>query len=109
MIHDSRLVFITTLVGFAALSEQWGPEIKDDPNRQYVDAKNCGTTDDLAQRIEICAKPVLDLVQGTLEKWPKNINDARDLCVSVSIINTILFIDVYLIFDSHLQKNDKIN
>lgn len=50
----------------------------------YVDVKNCGTTDDLAERIEICAKPWMDMIQGTIEKWPRNTNDVKELCLTVS-------------------------
>lgn len=39
---------------------------------------------DLSARVEICAKPLMDLLQGRVEKWPRVENDINDLCQSVS-------------------------
>ena len=44
----------------------------------------CGNSDDLAKRVEVCAKPLMDLLQGTIEKWPRTNEDAKGLCDSVS-------------------------
>lgn len=43
---------------------------------------NCGTLNDVSKRVEICAKPLMDLLQGTVEKWPRSEEDAMKLCES---------------------------
>ncbi|KAG9509088.1 hypothetical protein GZH46_02404 [Fragariocoptes setiger] len=54
------------------------------PNRaRSIDSsKNakCGTTEQVADRIEMCARPLMDILEGTLEKWPDSTQDIRDLC-----------------------------
>lgn len=59
-----------------------------DPNqeeaKELAAIKQCGTSNDLAHRVEICAKPLLDLIQGTADFWPKNINEVKNLCEQVS-------------------------
>lgn len=42
----------------------------------------CGSSDDLAERVEVCAKPLMDILQGTVEHWPRNDEDAMKLCDS---------------------------
>lgn len=42
----------------------------------------CGNSNDLAKRVEVCAKPLMDLLQGTIEKWPRTNEDAMELCSS---------------------------
>lgn len=45
-------------------------------NETYV----CSDLDDLAERVEICAKPLMDILSGNIEKWPKTIREMSDLC-----------------------------
>lgn len=42
----------------------------------------CGSVNDLAKRVEVCAKPLMDMLQGTVEKWPRTDEDAMTLCDS---------------------------
>lgn len=50
--------------------------------KSLVADPNCGTLNDLAKRVDACAKPLMDLLQGTVEKWPRNEEDAATLCNS---------------------------
>lgn len=36
--------------------------------------------------VEVCSKPLVDIIQGQLEKWPKNENEARELCDSYIVM-----------------------
>lgn len=41
--------------------------------------------DDLSLAIEKCAKPLMSIIEGTIEKWPKNEEDAFELCKSFAV------------------------
>jgi len=49
-----------------------------------TNSEPCGTFNDLAKRVDTCAKPLLDILAGTLEKWPETDDDAMKLCDDVS-------------------------
>lgn len=40
--------------------------------------------DNISQRVEVCAKPIMDLLYGTLEVWPSSEKDVEDNCATVS-------------------------
>lgn len=44
----------------------------------------CGTLEDLVNRVEVCAAPLMDILQGSIAKWPRTDADIGDLCQSVS-------------------------
>lgn len=51
---------------------------------QDVRDEACGTTRDLALRVERCSKALVDILEGNVEKWPQNENDSKELCAKVS-------------------------
>jgi len=50
----------------------------------------CGSSDDLALKVEVCAKPLMDILEGKVEKYPQNDNDLLLLCNSVCIATECL-------------------
>lgn len=51
-------------------------------NRPH-NSTTCRNSDELAYNVEICAQPLMDILQGTIEKWPANVADAGELCDKV--------------------------
>lgn len=44
--------------------------------------ETCGTMDDLANRVEVCAASLMDILEGKIKKWPRDNNDVHGLCIS---------------------------
>lgn len=65
------------------------------PREQGTNA-TCGTEYDLALRIQTCAKPLMNILEGELEHWPKNEKETADLC------NTVSGSLIYLKLDSQM-------
>lgn len=53
-------------------------------NKQH-NATTCRNSDDLAKNVEVCAEPLMDILQGTIEKWPSNNAEAGELCDKVGV------------------------
>lgn len=51
---------------------------------------SCGGTDELAAKVAVCAKPLMNLLKGEVEKWPRTEEDAMQLCDSVSLMSQII-------------------
>lgn len=75
------LIVLTALLAVSSAQNS-----RQNPTKQGANI-TCGTEDDLALRVQICAKPLMDILEGTIEKWPRNEQDAGDLCNSVSFFN----------------------
>lgn len=50
----------------------------------YLDPSQIPCDEELSIAIDVCTKPFVDLIEGSLLVWPKTKNDAADLCQSVS-------------------------
>lgn len=50
------------------------------PVTQGKNDKNCASIESLANRVESCAKPLINILQGSMEKWPQNENDVMETC-----------------------------
>lgn len=44
----------------------------------------CESTNDLANRVDKCAEPLMDILSGKLREWPRTDEDAMALCEDVS-------------------------
>lgn len=44
----------------------------------------CGSTETNALRVEFCARPLMDLVEGKVRVWPESARDIADICTTVS-------------------------
>ena len=75
---ESILIALVAFIVLVPLTEQQ----KDESELANI---KCGTSNELADRIEVCAKPLLELVQGTTDVWPRNNADLVNLCEDVSI------------------------
>lgn len=95
MVHSSNfrssLWLLVALVGVVATAEdprqdpqQTSAKLQSTKQKSQNDTA-CGTLYDLAHKVEVCAKPLMDILQGTIEKWPTNEKETSDLCSSVSI------------------------
>lgn len=51
------------------------------------DNKNCNKTDVLASQIDVCTKPLMDLIEGTLDEWPHTEDEMEDLCKKVCVLS----------------------
>lgn len=96
------LLFLTAILIDASLAQN----TRQNPQEPKLGSKQgnltCGTTDDLAMQVQTCAKPLMDILEGTIEKWPRNEKDAADLCNSVSSIYLIFsFVLDYYLNDKH--------
>lgn len=80
------MIFATALIcGLLAITVSPTSQLEVTSEAKELAAiKECGTVDDLAHRIEVCAKPLLDLIQGTAQFWPKSVPDVKNLCERVS-------------------------
>lgn len=47
--------------------------------------ETCGSIDDVADKIEVCAQPLMDILEGRIKKYPRDINDVNELCQTVSL------------------------
>lgn len=52
---------------------------KNAPTNSFSPAE-CGTVNDIARRVEVCAQPLMDILEGTIAKWPRSDDDAQALC-----------------------------
>ena len=46
--------------------------------------ETCGSFDDLALKVERCAQPLMEIIEGTIDPWPSTEEDIAKLCESVS-------------------------
>lgn len=89
-------LLIVALVGMCceAQDQRQNPQqlpVKPNPQRPLLQkqapqgAITCGSEEDLINRIDACAAPLMDILQGTITKWPRNDAEIGDLCQSVSV------------------------
>lgn len=75
------VMLIATLVVCMAQDSRQSPQSS--PTKQSSNT-TCGSTADMAAKIEACARPLMNIMEGTLEKKIENEKDCGELCASVS-------------------------
>lgn len=78
------LLVIVALVSTSALTQdnRQSPTRQSKPSNTTLTSANCGGLSDIADKVQVCAKPLMDILTGTIPKWPKTDQDAKDLCDS---------------------------
>lgn len=97
---DLILLTISTVLSVASCHALYAPEdIRQNPSIKPKQAINNNTKTahnetynvdcsvDLPHLVEVCAKPLMDMITGTIEKWPRNVKDTQELCDSVSLLD----------------------
>lgn len=67
----------------SAQDARQNPKVKPQLKKGANDtASSC---ENLPKLVEVCGKPLLDIIQGQMEKWPVNEKETQELCDSVSL------------------------
>lgn len=78
------------MVAYASLDSH-ALDSRQDPKRGRLQSakqsgnETCGSMDDVAYKIEICSQPLMDILEGRIKKYPRDINDVNELCQKVSM------------------------
>ena len=81
MIHATIVAIALVTIGGTCLpDDQSSAKLQKKP----VGNDTCGGGEDIARKVEICAQPLMDILQGTIKKWPTTSEDVKEMCDSVS-------------------------
>lgn len=82
-----NLVIVYASLDSFALDTRQNPKQQPQQNGRLQSTKQtfnetCGTKSDIAYKIEVCAEPLMDILEGRIKKWPRDNNDVHELCTS---------------------------
>ena len=89
LIHSGLQIIHATIVAIVIVAIGGHCKPPEDQSRAKLQKRpasneTCGGVEGIAKRVEACAQPLMDILEGSLKKWPTTNQDVKELCDSVS-------------------------